>query len=582
MGRKKIEIGSKGLLKVETVKAVASGEMLLVSLPAEIRKMLSVRRAQIVSKISNNPEPAYGFNRGFGHNVSKAVSPERLAELQRNLVRSHSAGLGEPVAKEIIRATMLLQANSLALGYSAVRPEVVEALILMLNTDITPVVPSFGSLGASGDLAPLAHIALALIGEGLVFDSGSQKPEPAQKVFRRRKLKALTLEMKEGLALINGMQFSNAIAILSACKLRELLKVATISTALATQVFLGSDTAYSKELLSLRPHSGILTVGRWLRNLCANSSLIKVHAPYEVDGEVQDPYSLRCAPQILGACYDLIEEAIKTFEVEAGSVTDNPLLLEEPKNTGSFTRIVSGGHFHGMPVAVKIYNLMQAMGIMARLSNVRCARYVDEARNRGLGSDLIWPEMSEDEKATCSAMMVPEYLSAALTNQIWAEAMPSHLFSLVTDAGQEDHVSMSATLALRVYSTLPRLADALAVELAFASQAAAIRKKQKTIPSRHKPALSQEALRLKSALTETLQKELHNKKFKPVLEINLNYRTKPKDMRLNSECEAVLARIKKIVPPVTADRSLSQQLSALSEEVLSGRLLLTADSKLWS
>lgn len=205
-----------------------------------------------------------------------------------------------------------------------------------------------------------------------------------------------------------------------------------------------------------------------------------------IDGEIQDPYNIRCAGQILGTCRDLIEEARKTLETEANSVTDNPLILPGKNNPDEFTEIISGGHFHGMPVAVKLYNFMQAMGIMSRLSNMRCARYVDEARNKRLGSDLKWHGLDNNQKATCSGIMISEYTSAALTNLIWGACMPIHLFSLSTDAGQEDHVSMSAGLAVRVWETVPRLADILAIELAMATQAASIRKTMDYIPSKIK------------------------------------------------------------------------------------------------
>jgi histidine ammonia-lyase len=245
----------------------------------------------------------------------------------------------------------------------------------------------------------------------------------------------------------------------------------------------------------------------------------------------------------LGTVCDLLTEARRTFEIEINSATDNPLLLQNPAELGGeFTRIVSGGHFHGMPVAVKLYNLMQALAIMASLSNTRCARFVDEARNLGLGSDLIWPLLDPGERATSSGMMLAEYASAALTNFIWGNAMPSHLFSLSTDAGQEDHVSMSAGLAVRISETIPRLAEALGIELAFCAQAAAIRAENKRLP-----------FDLPNARELT-----------------------PEERRLSPVCERVIERIHQVFPVVQNDRILSPDLIALSGAVRRGEFVTIA------
>jgi histidine ammonia-lyase len=382
--------------------------------------------------------------------------------------------------------------------------------------------------------------------------------------------------MKEGLALNNGVQVSTALGLVAALKMREFLKVAVTATALTNQVMLGSDNAYDAELLKLRPHPGAQVVGRWLRALMKRSPLRTAHAPYEVDGEIQDPYNLRCAPQVLGACHDLIEDAIATFELEGNSITDNPLILPSKRDSKSFTRIVSGGQFHGMPIAVKIYNLMQAMGIMARLSNMRCVRYVDEARNKGLPSDLIWPGLTEAERSTSSGMMIPEYVSAALTNAIWGAAMPSHLFSLSTDAGQEDHVSMSATLGLRVLETLPRLAEVLAIELAFGAQAAAIRKQQATIPSKQFAAAvtgSRVVTDAASQLEKAVSAKIKGKRFVPSVKVALEYKLSPQERRLSPPCEQLVAAVQKRFPIVKQDRELSEQLRALATEVYEGQIL---------
>jgi histidine ammonia-lyase len=533
-------IGTGHKLDTATVLAVARGEA-LVGLAPEARDLLAVRRKQIVDFVTKTKIPAYGFNRGFGHNVGVVVPNEKLALLQRNLIRSHSAGIGEPAPVEVVRTTMLLRAHSLALAHSGVRPEVVTALIEFLNHGITPIVPRFGSVGASGDLAPLSHIALALIGEGEVLVDG--KRVPAKEALQARGLTPIELEMKEGLALNNGVQFSTGWGIMLLADCENLLKTAAISTALSTQVLLGSDAPFAAELHALRPHPGAQTVARWISTLMADSPLREAHRHASDDPRVQDPYSLRCSAQILGTVCDLLTEARRTFEIEINSATDNPLLLQNPAELGGeFTRIVSGGHFHGMPVAVKLYNLMQALAIMASLSNTRCARFVDEARNLGLGSDLIWPLLDPGERATSSGMMLAEYASAALTNFIWGNAMPSHLFSLSTDAGQEDHVSMSAGLAVRISETIPRLAEALGIELAFCAQAAAIRAENKRLP-----------FDLPNARELT-----------------------PEERRLSPVCERVIERIHQVFPVVQNDRILSPDLIALSGAVRRGEFVTIA------
>lgn len=555
-------------LSLEDVVAAADGAQVEVS--PETIATLRERRGQICRFLEARGTPAYGFNRGFGHNVDQPVDAADVRRLQQNLIRSHAAGMGEPMPPRIVRATMLLRAHSLAQGHSGVRPEVVETIVRFLNAGITPVVPRFGSVGASGDLAPLSHIALGLMGEGEVTRGDNPAPSPAAGALQSAGIAPLVLEMKEGLALNNGVQFSTACGLLACAKLEDLLITACAATAVSCQVMFGSDTPYAKELHELRRHPGARTVAGWLRALCHHSPIREAHRPYEVDGEIQDPYNLRCAPQILGACQELIAEARTTFEREANSVTDNPLLLRDP-STGEYTLIVSGGHFHGMPVAVKLYNLVQAMATMARLSNMRCVRYVDEARNKGLGSDLIWPGLGARERATSSGMMIPEYVSAALTNVLWGDAMPSHLFSLSTDAGQEDHVSMSAGLAVRVLDMVPRLAEVLAIELAFGAQGAAIRRESASIPSKQisaaNPAVQAAAEALRTALGASVPAG-----FEPELHVTLRCRWGAAERALSPAGERILETVRRYFPVVQMDRELSTPLRALAAAVLEGEV----------
>lgn len=572
------------------VLRVANG--VKIRLDDAAKSVLATRRTQIESFVDQFDEPAYGFNRGFGHNVHLKVDQAGRDELQANLIRSHCCGVGEAAPRQVVRGAMYLRAVSLARGYSAVRPSVVEKLIELLNADIVPVVPRLGSVSASGDLAPLSHMALALLGEGEVFYRGEKLP--AGKALATAEIAPLQLKMKEGLALNNGVQYSTAYGIWCLDGLDRLLKTAAIATALSAQVMLGADTPFREDLQQLRPHPGSLRVARWLFALMANSPMREAHRHFDVDGEIQDPYNLRCAPQILGACADLLERARCTFATEAASVTDNPIILKAGAEFGraqhdakatqfvdQYVDIVSGGHFHGMPIAVDVYGLLQACAIMARLSNMRVVRYVDGQKNKGLGDDLKWggnldyvakwdlikrwteesgmalpPDFQvhidnirkekdgiEKEQAISSAMMIPEYVSAGLTNWIWGSCMPVHLFSLSTDAGQEDHVSMAANVVTRLHDTLPRLAEVLAIELAFAAQAAALRKQMRCIPSL-----------------------LHY--WHP---LGLA------ETQLNAVGEAVLAAIESLFPLVTRDRPLAGDISRLGEAVLQGQIVRTAE-----
>jgi histidine ammonia-lyase len=329
-----------------------------------------------------------------------------------------------------------------------------------------------------------------------------------------------------------------------------LLKSACIATAMSAQVMLGADTPFRADLHNLRPHAGAQRIAKRIFNLMKNSPIREAHRPYDIDGEVQDPYSLRCAAQILGACEELLTRAMNTLTTEANSVTDNPVIL--PKNIGGKERyidIVSGGHFHGMPVAIDIYGLLQAAGILSTLINVRCQRYVDENRNKGLGADLKWPGLSDSadwqkKQSVWSGMMIPEYVSASLTNYIWGACMPTHLMSIPTDAGQEDHVSMAANLGLRTLDILPRLGNILALEFAFIAQAAAIRKQMDYIPSRIAHKTGGYDIR--------------------------RYQWDKKDRYLNAVGEEILEKIYSIFPPVIEDRYMSEQIEDLSNHIISG------------
>jgi histidine ammonia-lyase len=564
-----IEIGHTHRLSLEDVAAVAAGAD--VSLAPASRSLLAERRAQIEAYVNATAQPAYGFNRGFGSNVRDKVDPERLKRLQVNLIRSHSVGVGTPAPVEVVRATMLLRARSLVGGHSGVRPAVVEQLVAFLNAGITPLVPQLGSVSASGDLTPLSHVALGLIGEGEVIVAGERLP--AADALQAAGIAPLELEMKEGLALNNGVQFTAAYGALATLRLETLLRTAAVSTAVSAQVMLGADTPFRAELHALRPHPGSVRFARWVHGLMAGSPLREAHRPYAIDGEIQDPYNLRCAAQILGPCWQLAERARDTLETEFASVTDNPILLQAGARrddgsswgewAGQMVEIVSGGHFHGMPLAVDLYGLIQALGILTSLTNARCQRYVDADRNKGLGPQLKWPgadrDLSDDpellaERATRSGMMLAEYATASLANWMWGQALPSHLMSLPTDSGQEDHVSMGLNVAIRAYEAMPRAAEALGIELAYAAQAAALRREMRHLPSRAGPDTPGAG---KTPVT-----------WYPIPE---------EARRLSPAGEAAVAAVQAHFPPVIEDRVLSDQLRALGDAVLAGEIAGAVD-----
>ena len=553
---------------------VRNGEKVVVD--PQTASILDICRGELLDDLAKNQRAAYGINTGFAGNQNRPVSQDFLDELQINLIRSHSVGVGKATSIEVVRAAMLLRAQSLSKGYSGVRSKVVQQLVDFLNHNIIPVVPQDGSVGASGDLAPMSHIALALMGEGEVFygPKGEGQRIQASEALKRAGLEPLRLGAKEGLALNNGVQYSTAIGVLSYHNMVNLLKHAALTTAIASQVMLGKETPFDEDAQKLRPYPGAQEVSRWVRQLLQDSPILKTIALGH-DGNAQDPYNLRCSPQILGACLDLLEDARNSFEIEINSATDNPLIL--PGSEGRFTRVVSVGHFHGMPVATRIYGLIQAAGIMAALSNVRCSRYIDRARSRGLPGDLALTELSREELAASSAMMIPEYVTAALANKIWGLSTPSHLMSIQTAAGTEDHVSMAPNIANRLYyEIIPSLTNILAIEFACGAQAAAIRKSSNFYPSvRSLPSQQpgDEVTKKTEELEQTIAKVLgSDSPYKPKVTIALNCPWEASQRDLSPPCQNVINRVWQVFPPVTKDRAMSDQFEQLAELISSGEL----------
>lgn len=560
---KTIILKHDGVRRVADGKVPEDGELCLadiedvayrrarVELDGDTRDLVDAFRRSAVEQLERDPNKrVYGVNTGFGSNFKDHVPPEALKRLQRNLILSHCAGVGEPAPAEVVRATMLLRAASLARGRSVVRSVVIQTLIDMLNNNVTPVVPRDGSVSASGDLAPLSHIAAVVIGKGKVLtDKG-----PVVTAQAKAKFTPIDLEMKEGLALNNGCQYSNAWGALAAARMERLIEAAAVSTALQVQAMRGMGRPFHKDLHALRKHQGSQTFARWVFELLDKYSFqdVDTDTKFEHDGVIQDPYNLRCAAQALGPCLELIERAKRTLEIEASSVTDNPIDLNKASGTAySVDLITSGGHFHGMPIAVDVYGLLQAAGIMARVSNMRCVRIVDAKRNKNLGPQV----RGRGPDATESGLLIAEYTTAGLCNQIWGLTMPSHLMSLSTDSGQEDHVSMAANVAMRAYAAADTLAHILAIEMAFAAQAEAVR-----------------AFNLENPDPDPKKSDADKEKEreKPAV---LGFRTKE-----------VLDRIGKAFPPWVSgkgkdeppkgegDRELSWELESLAKQVLSGEI----------
>ncbi|MGZ8475740.1 MAG: histidine ammonia-lyase, partial [Candidatus Limnocylindria bacterium] len=379
--------------------------------------------------------------------------PSQTAELQRNLVRSHAAGVGPALPDDVVRAMLLLRANALAVGLSGVRVELVELLAGMLNASVHPVVPSRGSLGASGDLAPLAHIALVLIGEGEATVDGAA-PGPGLDALNRAGLAPLTLEAKEGLALLNGTQLMAGIGALAHHDAMRLALSADVIGAMSLEAMLGTAAAFAEELVAARPHPGQVASARHLRELLAGSEIGRSHA--ESEHRVQDAYSLRCMPQVHGAARDALGELERVLRVEINAATDNPLVFPSGE-------VISGGNFHGEPLALALDYATLAVVELASISERRTARLVD-AHLSGL------PAFLAERPGVESGLMIAHYTAAALVNELQTLAHPSSIDTIPTSANQEDHVSMGATSALHLREAIDRAEQVLAIEALCAAQ----------------------------------------------------------------------------------------------------------------
>ncbi len=417
------------------------------------------RSAAVVAAFIDSAESAYGVSTGFGSLALIPIAASRREELQRALIRSHAAGIGPAVEREVVRAMMLLRARSLAMGCSGARPVLVERLLSLLNSGLTPVVPEHGSLGASGDLAPLAHCGLALIGEGQV-DGPDGVRVSASEALAVAGIEPLVLSAKEGLALINGTDGMLGMLVLAIEDLRALMRVADVAAAMSVEALLGTDRAFAADLIALRPQPGQAISAQNLRALLKGSEIVASHR--YGDPRVQDAYSLRCAPQVAGAARDALAHAAGVADAELHAAIDNPMVLADG-------RVESCGNFHGAPLGLACDFLALAAAEVGAIAERRTDRLLDETRSHGL------PPFLAEDPGVNSGLMLAHYAQAAIVAENRRLAAPASVDSLPTSAMQEDHVSMGWGAARKLRVAIENLRRILAVELTCAARALDLR-----------------------------------------------------------------------------------------------------------
>ena len=445
-----IELDGRSLT-LEQLGAVTRGEE-RCALARGARERVVVCRRAIESALLRG-EVVYGVNTGVGDLANVRIAEDKLLLLQERLVLSHAAGVGEALPDAVVRAMLLLRANTLAQGFSGVRPEVVEALLALLAHDLLPLVPSRGSVGASGDLAPLAHLALALLGRGEVRLAG--KRLPAREALAAHGLEPVVLQAKEGLALINGTQAMTALLALAVLEMRRLVRLADLVGALSTDALRGTDAAFDARLHALRPHPGQQASARNLWRLLQGSAIRDSHRQGDV--RVQDPYSVRCMPQVHGACRDLLADVERKVVLEMNAVTDNPLVFPD---TGE---VISGGNFHGEPMALAADVLALAAAELGAISERRLEKLTNHAFS-GLPPFLV------EDAGLNSGFMIAQVTAAALASETKGLCHPASVDSIPTSADKEDHVSMGMGAALKLQQIVANSRRILSIELLAAAQ----------------------------------------------------------------------------------------------------------------
>jgi histidine ammonia-lyase len=480
--------------------AVAVGkEIVRVSAGARQRVLASSR---VIEQILERDVVVYGVNTGFGKLSDVRIPQSHLRDLQLNLVRSHACGIGNPLGDPEVRAMMVLRANVLALGFSGIRCEVIELLCEMLNRRVHPLVPEKGSVGASGDLAPLAHLALSVIGEGEAFFEGRRMP--GGEALRRAELKPLQLEAKEGLALLNGTQAMHAVGGLALLRAKRLTHVADVAGAMSLEALKGTPAAFDLRLQDARPHPGQKAVAQHLLSLMETSEIRQSHL--SGDPRVQDAYSLRCMPQVHGAVRGALAHCEDVLLIESASATDNPLVFTDSGE------VISGGNFHGAPLALAFDYAAIAIADLMSMSERRADRLVNPDKNEGL------PPFLARNAGVESGFMIAQVAAASLVNEARVLAHPASIDNITTSGGKEDHVSMGMTSALKLRAIVELAENLLAIELLAAAE-------------------------------------------------GLQYR---RPLKAGVGVERAFASVRKIAPPLTRDRALSGDIEGVAEGIRRG------------
>jgi histidine ammonia-lyase len=430
-----------------------------LSLSAEAKKRISNCRTFLEKKLAASKAPIYGINTGFGSLCDVKISNSDLEKLQQNLVMSHACGTGDEVPQDIVKLMLLLKIQSLSYGNSGVQLQTVERLIYFFNNDILPVIYTQGSLGASGDLAPLAHLSLPLLGMGEVYNKG--KKQAVADLYKALKLKPIKLKSKEGLALLNGTQFMSAYGTWCILKSKQIIEQGNHIASVSLDAFDCRIDPFKEHIQSIRPHKGQLFTAKKIRENLKGSAIIK-----KEKSQVQDPYSFRCIPQVHGASYDAIEYSASVFLVEINSVTDNPTLFPDKDE------IISGGNFHGQPLAIALDLLCIALAELGSISERRT--YLLISGQRGL------PPFLAAKAGLNSGFMIPQYTAASIVSQSKQLCTPASVDSIVSSNGQEDHVSMGANAATKAYKVVENTQRVLAIELFTAAQALDFRRPLKS------------------------------------------------------------------------------------------------------
>ncbi|MFC5835168.1 histidine ammonia-lyase [Nonomuraea insulae] len=416
---------------------------------------------QRVDELAESPTPAYGISTGFGALATRHIDPAQRGRLQRSLVRSHAAGSGPEVETEVVRALMLLRLSTLATGHTGIRPTTAKTLAALISAGITPIVYEYGSLGCSGDLAPLAHVALTLMGEGSVRDAQGNVQSAAE-ALKQARIDPVELAAKEGLALINGTDGMLGMLILAIHDLTRLVRTADVSAAMSVEALLGTDRVFAPELQALRPHPGQALSAANMTKVLRDSAIMASHRDPADCARVQDAYSLRCAPQVAGAARDTIAHAATVAGWELASAIDNPAVLSDG-------RVESNGNFHGAPVAYVLDFLAVVAADLASMSERRTDRFLDVARNHGL------PAFLAHDPGVDSGHMIAQYTQAAIVSELKRLAVPASVDSIPSSAMQEDHVSMGWSAARKLRRSVDGLTRVLAVEVLTAARALDLR-----------------------------------------------------------------------------------------------------------